>query len=394
MLQERIMSATVTLPVTTTTGMAVVEGAAPTTSSLKLATSVAVDDDYYDGDSESVAPRKNSSSDNLDIVEQRTPVKKKKRSAADIGRKDDLEDKEDTDVVAGESGSSLYGSNPIDDGSNGTPCEKNTQALSPMSSQTTTTASSPSETSSSSARTQSSSSPSRKSFSAAVHVSTLQASFAEKTAAEMQEIIGWYSHYNEEDRFTKVDQRQSLPNNAMIVDEESDDDESEGDENIATNNVTDGLTPSTNKKGKSPDGSSNNKTHRAEQVREHLEASDHLIRITQYMAEVITELEHSSSSSGNDEGDSFESNELEMKDAGEADQKDSGVDDETLQRIVQETALLREEYEKRKAQKRNIPTNMEEDSVVFTTWILPILIAIIVAWLWRSRQAVEVGNHL
>jgi ATP-dependent Zn protease len=125
-----------------------------------------------------------------------------------------------------------------------------------------------------------------------------------------------------------------------------------------------------------------------------LEASDHLIRITQYMAEVITELEHSSSSSGNDEGDSFESNELEMKDAGEADQKDSGVDDETLQRIVQETALLREEYEKRKAQKRNIPTNMEEDSVVFTTWILPILIAIIVAWLWRSRQAVEVGNHL
>ncbi len=49
----------------------------------------------------------------------------------------------------------------------------------------------------------------------AIQMSTLQASFAEKTAEEMQQIVDWYSSIRAADRFTKVIQSQSLPDNPL-----------------------------------------------------------------------------------------------------------------------------------------------------------------------------------
>lgn len=59
------------------------------------------------------------------------------------------------------------------------------------------------------------------SFSAEVNASKMQASFAERTAAEMEEIMNWYSKYDgDEKSSTKtVDQSQSMPNNAMVYDD-------------------------------------------------------------------------------------------------------------------------------------------------------------------------------
>jgi hypothetical protein len=59
------------------------------------------------------------------------------------------------------------------------------------------------------------------SFSADVNASKMQASFAERTAAEMEEIMNWYSKYDgDEKSSTKtVDQSQSMPNNAMVYDD-------------------------------------------------------------------------------------------------------------------------------------------------------------------------------
>jgi hypothetical protein len=59
------------------------------------------------------------------------------------------------------------------------------------------------------------------SFSADVNASKMQASFAERTAAEMEEIMNWYSKYDgDEKSSTKtVGQSQSMPNNAMVYDD-------------------------------------------------------------------------------------------------------------------------------------------------------------------------------
>jgi hypothetical protein len=147
-----------------------------------------------------------------------------------------------------------------------------------------------------------------RSFSAAVQVSSLQASFAERTSLEMQEIVGWYEITATEERFTKVDQRQCLPNNAMVCDLEDDDDEVDSTElngggtSSGPLNDRDAILiplPATPRRRHT----SHHKPYRASEVRKHLEASDHLIRNTQYMAEVVAELNHSSSTSSNESND-------------------------------------------------------------------------------------------
>ncbi|OEU20094.1 hypothetical protein FRACYDRAFT_217041, partial [Fragilariopsis cylindrus CCMP1102] len=59
------------------------------------------------------------------------------------------------------------------------------------------------------------------SFSADVNASKMQASFAEKTAAEMEEIMNWYSKYDGDEKSSTatVDQSQSMPTNAMVYDD-------------------------------------------------------------------------------------------------------------------------------------------------------------------------------
>lgn len=63
------------------------------------------------------------------------------------------------------------------------------------------------------------SSPTEKSsFTAVVKVSKMQASFAERTATEMEEIVSWYQKYEGIERLKKENQQiQSMPHNAMIV---------------------------------------------------------------------------------------------------------------------------------------------------------------------------------
>ncbi len=71
------------------------------------------------------------------------------------------------------------------------------------------------------------------SFSAIVKVSKMQANFAERTAAEMEEILSWYQKYEGVDRLKKENQQiQSMPHNAMIVvdDDIGDDNDNTGDE--------------------------------------------------------------------------------------------------------------------------------------------------------------------
>ena len=66
----------------------------------------------------------------------------------------------------------------------------------------------------------------------ALKMAAMQASFAEKTALEMKQIVDWYSEYKEEDRFVKVKQRISLPDNAMACLDEGDDDSQTGDASL------------------------------------------------------------------------------------------------------------------------------------------------------------------
>ncbi|KAL3908187.1 MAG: hypothetical protein SGILL_008577, partial [Bacillariaceae sp.] len=147
-------------------------------------------------------------------------------------------------------------------------------------------------------------------------------------------------------------------------------------------------------KRKSPTSSSSHKSHHL-QVREHLEQSDHLIRITQYMAEVISELEHSSSSSGNEEGVHACLDSTTMGAEDEAVEGSNTDDtDETLQRIAQETAVLQEEYEKRmKFQKRQQLAKPRGYFAVMWMWILPVLLAIFLGWMWKSSQVLEAEQN-
>jgi hypothetical protein len=143
--------------------------------------------------------------------------------------------------------------------------------------------------------------PRTRSFSAAVKVSSLQASFAEKTSLEMQEIVGWYDTTASEERFTIVVQRKSLPNNAMVYDVEDDEDEGDGIEGAGGEAKSNSLDDDEgNFRTPRERNSSHHKIHRATEIRDHLEASDQLIRNTQYMAEVIAKL-NISSSTGSDE---------------------------------------------------------------------------------------------
>jgi hypothetical protein len=260
---------------------------------------------------------------------------------------------------------------------------------------------------SSSAGTASSSPPRKKSFSAAVQVSTMQASFAEKTSFEMQEIVGWYEKTASEERFIKVDQRKSLPNNAMVYDlDEDEDEEEDGDCNNAFNENEGNPNPS------SGDGiisssllmtprrrdSCHRKSHRAAEIREHLEAADHLIRNTQYMADVIAELEYSSSASSNEnmviqpmttpmfqERNSSDEYPKPLKDVNE---EDSDSSDVILRQLSEETSLLTETYtSQRKLQRR--PSKLQRTDNNFSILgclVVPIVVAIIIGIYWSMKE--------
>jgi hypothetical protein len=70
----------------------------------------------------------------------------------------------------------------------------------------------------------------------ALKMAAMQASFAEKTAHEMKQIVDWYSENNEEDRFVKVKQSLSLPDNAMACLDEGDDESQTGDASLKHDN--------------------------------------------------------------------------------------------------------------------------------------------------------------
>ena len=80
------------------------------------------------------------------------------------------------------------------------------------------------------------SSPTKQSaFSAVVKVSKMQATFAERTATEMEEIVSWYKKYEGVERLKKENQQiQSMPHNAMIV--VDNDDEENHDNTIQKEN--------------------------------------------------------------------------------------------------------------------------------------------------------------
>jgi len=68
----------------------------------------------------------------------------------------------------------------------------------------------------------------------------MQASFAERTAIEMEQILDWYKKYEGNERLRKTNQQsQSMPDNAFIVDDDIDDDDGGGDENDDENNNND-----------------------------------------------------------------------------------------------------------------------------------------------------------
>jgi hypothetical protein len=60
------------------------------------------------------------------------------------------------------------------------------------------------------------------SSSAAIQVANLQASFAEQTAAEMQQIVDWYAENKTKDRRTKVSQSHALKDNPLACLDDSD----------------------------------------------------------------------------------------------------------------------------------------------------------------------------
>jgi hypothetical protein len=88
----------------------------------------------------------------------------------------------------------------------------------------------------------SSPSPTKQACSVTINVSKMQASFAERTASEMEEIVSWYKKYDGIERLQKHNQQSlSMPDNAMIV---VDDDENRDDfeeENDGSNNSAYGI---------------------------------------------------------------------------------------------------------------------------------------------------------
>jgi hypothetical protein len=124
------------------------------------------------------------------------------------------------------------------------------------------------------------------SFSPATKASNLQVSFAEKTAAEMQEIIHWYENCKQEDRFTKVSQSQCMPENPLVCLDDDVVDHRPSPQNIAS-------------KFFDLDGC-HSRTTPQESGEFHEQNLDYSDSNTQYMADVITEFERSSSVSDGD----------------------------------------------------------------------------------------------
>ncbi|KAG7337107.1 hypothetical protein IV203_031607 [Nitzschia inconspicua] len=256
------------------------------------------------------------------------------------------------------------------------------------------------------------SSPSKMSFSAAVQVSTLQASFAEKTSCEMQEIIGWYEMTASEERFTKIDQRESLPNNAMVYD--LDDDEDDDEDVGCDDDVADGVSTQVDEVDSPPSSGSDavtsllpripkrkdsslSKNTRSSQIRQHMEACDHLIRNTQYMAEVIAELENNSScTSSNEHVVKLPATTSDpVEDSSEGISRSAGRDDHNsdviLQKMYQETVELTKTYlSRQKVQRMQSKVQDKPRDLSFLTYlVIPIVLAILMGVVWRIMQ----GSH-
>ena len=184
-----------------------------------------------------------------------------------------------------------------------------------------------------------SSSSSSSSTAVAIKMSTLQASFAEKTAEEMKQIVHWYSTNKEEDRFTKVQQSRLYPDNplACLDDDDDDDDNNEkfqdeltlpcsnqNSSHKSSGSATGASTPlpksasaschdnggglpdlassptSTNSPQSVPLSSTTiipRKRRSSREAEEQYKEVNHLLEATQYMADIVMEYEHSSSAS-------------------------------------------------------------------------------------------------
>ena len=158
--------------------------------------------------------------------------------------------------------------------------------------------------------------------SVAIQMSTLQASFAEKNAEEMKQIVDWYASNNKEDLFTKVTQSQSFPDNPLACADDDDhgattskqcnldpkqlqcknsgcstpksnDSISSGDDQ-STDYLPDlAISPSSIE---SPDGKVYTSSWEAQ--KQHEQVQD-LVEATKYMAHVIAEYDHRRSASDN-----------------------------------------------------------------------------------------------
>lgn len=162
--------------------------------------------------------------------------------------------------------------------------------------------------------------PSPRTFpSIAIQMSTLQASFAEKTAEEMKQIVDWYSFNSKEDLFNKVTQSQAFPDNPLVcLDDDHNGtatsqqqcrhDPKQGDLDCKN---TDCSTPKSNEAISSDDDQSTdclpdlaispssvdspqaNKVYTSslEAQKQHQQVQD-LVEATKYMAHVIVEYDH------------------------------------------------------------------------------------------------------
>jgi hypothetical protein len=238
---------------------------------------------------------------------------------------------------------------------------------------------------------------SRASFSAVIKVSSLQASFAERTATEMQEIVGWYNQYEEADRFTKVSQSKSLPNNAMVCDDFDVDNKNDGlslgcciqDKSVrkegtySEDMLQNCLYGSTRMLARRDDSS------QTMQVLEQSEAVNHIIRNTQYMADIIVELEHSSSSSDVDNKSSLSVTTSASCCPGLTINGDAGTKDEHTNEFLPVTNFLQAEGASSRIKKKKPPRASQKSKTAYSilVWfIAPILLSIIASWIWKLHS--------
>jgi hypothetical protein len=243
---------------------------------------------------------------------------------------------------------------------------------------TTSTSFSPSPAICESSSTASSSS--RANFSAVIKVSSLQASFAEKTASEMEEIVGWYNQYKEANRFTINQQSKTLPNNAMVCDDDDDDDDVDDGDGGGEGDSKDIIQSSSNAPSK-------RKTSQTMQVLlEQSEAVKSILLNTQYMADIILELEQSSSSSdadnNSDNSTAAASSPLSHATEMPFDNNKHKKEDQSFQTIKQEDSLFRQPKKSRRLSHSAYTANnaLLPWLMIIIFFIVPVLTSIFIAW--------------